>query len=493
MNLNELKKYAHAGVNVLLTGTHGVGKTAMVKEVFGDVFGEQFVKWRYFSASTLDPWVDFIGVPKNYTNAAGKEVIGIIPPDHFTGDEDIEALFFDEINRAEEKTLNALMELIQFRSINGRKFPNLKCVWAAENPANDEDNKYMVEELDPAQRDRFNIQLVIPNKIPRSYFVKKYGKETTDIASEWWKKYKDDISPRRLEMMLDGNNAGFNLSHYVDSAKINTKSLQDNLEIVKDMDTVKAALKSNDNEKIREFLTIQNIDQYSAVLSKYGKELVGDKYKFLDAENIKLLSKKVKDKSYSEKLRMEYIGISNSTFELPADSGIKDNSDFDEAEKEVVLNALKETNGDSAFFKSQYVDTNLHFVFQTSEMNNYANILKAIESFVLKHRIKNVTTTDWKTIIKRNFVHNGSRSYVDFMNMLAKILVYGVSSRGMGAYMNCYEFYRKVIGSSDMRKILEITDNKRYEKAKRIYRYADGRNAAAFLPDLNSVFGKVNE
>ena len=493
MNLNELKKYAHAGVNVLLTGTHGVGKTAMVKEVFGDVFGEQFVKWRYFSASTLDPWVDFIGVPKNYTNAAGKEVIGIIPPDHFTGDEDIEALFFDEINRAEEKTLNALMELIQFRSINGRKFPNLKCIWAAENPANDEDNKYMVEELDPAQRDRFNIQLVIPNKIPRSYFVKKYGKEATDIASEWWKKYKDDISPRRLEMMLDGNNAGFNLSHYVDSAKINVKSLQDNLEIVKDMDTVKAALKSNDSEKIREFLTIQNIDQYSAVLSKYGKELVGDKYKFLDAENIKLLSKKVKDKSYSEKLRMEYIGYSNGMGAWGDVVSEDISPGLDEAEKELVLSALKETNGDSTFFKSRFVDTNLNFVFQTSEMNNYANIVKAIDSFAMKHIIRNVTTTDWKSLIRRNSVRNGSRAHVDFMNMLAKILVYGVSSRGMGAYMKCYEFYRKVIGSSDMRKVLEINSNKRYEIAKKIYRYADGRIDFSALPDLNFVFGKGNE
>ncbi len=48
------------GFNVLLVGGHGVGKTAMVKEVF-DGLGWT---WKYFSASTIDPWVDLVGVPK---------------------------------------------------------------------------------------------------------------------------------------------------------------------------------------------------------------------------------------------------------------------------------------------------------------------------------------------------------------------------------------------------------------------------------------------
>ena len=46
--------------NVLFLGKHGVGKTAIVKEAFE----RHNLKYRYFSASTMDPWVDFIGVPK---------------------------------------------------------------------------------------------------------------------------------------------------------------------------------------------------------------------------------------------------------------------------------------------------------------------------------------------------------------------------------------------------------------------------------------------
>ena len=49
--------------NVLFIGRHGVGKTAIVK----DAFERRSINYRYFSASTMDPWVDFVGVPKEKT------------------------------------------------------------------------------------------------------------------------------------------------------------------------------------------------------------------------------------------------------------------------------------------------------------------------------------------------------------------------------------------------------------------------------------------
>ena len=134
-----LKIFARRKKNVLLRGRHGVGKTALIKETFNEVFGEMGKNWLYFSASTLDPWTDLIGIPKNFTRPDGVEVFKLIPPEHFTGEEDIRAVFFDEINRTpDNKTLNAIMEFIQFKSINGRKFKNLEVVWGAENPAEDQ-------------------------------------------------------------------------------------------------------------------------------------------------------------------------------------------------------------------------------------------------------------------------------------------------------------------------------------------------------------------
>jgi hypothetical protein len=54
-------------VNVLFRGRHGVGKTTMVI----DALNRKKLNWLYFSTRTMDPWVDFIGVPKEHKDADG--------------------------------------------------------------------------------------------------------------------------------------------------------------------------------------------------------------------------------------------------------------------------------------------------------------------------------------------------------------------------------------------------------------------------------------
>lgn len=282
LNTATLKRYATEGYNVLLSGGHGVGKTAIIKEVFGKEFGEHDVSWKYFSASTLDPWVDFIGIPKNYTNDNGKEVFKIIPPEHFTGDEKIEALFFDEINRADEKTLNALMELIQFKSINGRKFPHLKCVWAAENPHDDQDHEYSVKPLDPAQRDRFQIQLDVPYELNKEYFTKKYGKDYFDISKGWWQKNKKVISPRKLDDMLTGHLKGFSLLDFSNKCTA-TRELQFNLDSISDLKQLKTIADSGDENAIKQYFTLDKIRSYEKILKKEHK-LIEKFFIYMDKE-----------------------------------------------------------------------------------------------------------------------------------------------------------------------------------------------------------------
>ena len=127
MNLkpNNFDFWIENNLNVLLRGKHGVGKTAMVV----DAFERNNLKYKYFSASTMGPWVDFIGVPKEKTDENGNSYLDLVRPQEFQDDE-VEAIFMDEFSRAHKKVRNAVMELIQFKSINGRKFKNLKIVWA---------------------------------------------------------------------------------------------------------------------------------------------------------------------------------------------------------------------------------------------------------------------------------------------------------------------------------------------------------------------------
>ncbi|MFA7407698.1 MAG: MoxR family ATPase [Anaerolineaceae bacterium] len=268
-----LKTYAKAGLNVIMTGKHGVGKTAVIKKVFEEVFGAHREKWMYFSASTLDPWVDVIGIPKNYTRPDGKEVFGIIPPEHFSGDEEIEAVFFDEINRADPKTLNALMEMIQFKSINGRKFPHLKVVWAAENPDDDADAQYSTRPLDPAQKDRFQIQLNFPNVLNKDYFEKKYGAETFLHVKEWWEPNKDKCSPRKLDDILAGYFRGFNILDF--STSIQTlNELQFVLDTMGNLEEMKQVSASGDRDMIRSYFTLDKLRTNEKLLKKDRKKQV---------------------------------------------------------------------------------------------------------------------------------------------------------------------------------------------------------------------------
>lgn len=110
------------------------------------------------------------------------------------------------VHNSPKKVRNAVMELIQFKSINGKKFPNLRMVWAAINPDDDPDAVYDVDKLDPAQIDRFQVKISVPYKPSVRYFTEHFGAENAKAAVEWWTGLSDDakklISPRRLDYAI---------------------------------------------------------------------------------------------------------------------------------------------------------------------------------------------------------------------------------------------------------------------------------------------------
>lgn len=199
-SLDNIEKYLDKEMNVLLIGKHGIGKTSIVQKLFTSRFKD---RWKYFSAAVMDPFLDFVGVPEKITDDKGVSYLELVRPKEFQ-DDNVEAIFMDEYNRAPKKILAATMELIQFKSINGRKFNNLKVVWAAINP--DDLKEYDVEKLDPAIQDRFQIQIEMPYLLDKDYFTNKFGQEVAGSAIEWWSeldaKAKDSVSPRRLEYAL---------------------------------------------------------------------------------------------------------------------------------------------------------------------------------------------------------------------------------------------------------------------------------------------------
>ena len=188
-----LKAYAEHHLNVLFTGSAGIGKTSMVTQLKDDLD----LRYKYYSASTLDVWLELIGVPvPNHKD----RVIELYKPKDIM---EAEFIFFDEINRASPRVLNAIHEIVQFKSVNGERLPNLKMVWGARNPSN---GKYNVDDLDPALEDRFHIYMNLKASFNMDYMTTKMKEETAKVLRSWWRQDMNEdqrelVSPRRLEYM----------------------------------------------------------------------------------------------------------------------------------------------------------------------------------------------------------------------------------------------------------------------------------------------------
>ena len=188
--------YLDNNMNIMLIGLHGTGKT---QSIF-DLAKSRGIKVKYYSCATLDPYTDLVGVPVPQKDENGVDFLKMIRPREV---DEAELIFFDEFNRADSKTINAVFEIIQFRSINGEPLPNLRCCWAAMNPP---DKDYNVEELDPALMDRFDAFIEMKPKPSVQYMSQKMPKEVAKALKDWWdeqnrkkRDFKDYVSPRRLE------------------------------------------------------------------------------------------------------------------------------------------------------------------------------------------------------------------------------------------------------------------------------------------------------
>lgn len=191
------EEYLHHNLNLLIIGRHGTGKTESVMQLAE----AHNLNMKYYSCSTLDPYTDLVGVPVPHTDKEGKEYLKMIRPQDI---DQAEFIFFDEFNRADRKTHNAIFEIVQFRTINGESLPNLRCCWAAMNPP---ELDYQVEDIDQALIDRFDLFITIEPQPSISYMSRFMDPAIAEALHSWWSERPEHstgeyyISPRRLMKM----------------------------------------------------------------------------------------------------------------------------------------------------------------------------------------------------------------------------------------------------------------------------------------------------
>jgi hypothetical protein len=267
----KLSFYAKNNFNVMLVGKHGIGKTSAIKQAWeenGLVIGKNAL---YFSGATIDAHTQLLGIPYK-----GVEYLTFMLPQYFAED-NVEAIFVDEYNRADKDTMNALMELIQFKSINGKKLNKLRFVWSAINPESD---GYSVGDLDKAQADRFQSHLHLPYEADGAYFTRTYGDIGT-IFCNWYnikesipENFRDDVSPRRLEYAIQVYLAGGDLNDVLPE-QCNVKMLHEMLHGEEAMSKVELILNGEDFDvQEKDLITwFSDPNNISVLKSKYGVTL----------------------------------------------------------------------------------------------------------------------------------------------------------------------------------------------------------------------------
>lgn len=199
-------------ITPLVSGKHGIGKSAMIKSIADDLGGVCIT----VEGGTLKEG-EITGLPYQYKDDNGKikfrflpyyaveriqneekrlfEASGRVPDEStaLTGDENryamndlssaerVEAIrsgkvhpviiFIDEINRTENTVYKELMNILLTRSVNGYQFPWWVLFVGAMNPST-QNSVYATNEMDPAQLDRF-IKIKVGDSTPEWL---KFGK-----------------------------------------------------------------------------------------------------------------------------------------------------------------------------------------------------------------------------------------------------------------------------------------------------------------------------
>lgn len=189
------------GINVFFEGVPGTGKTSKIKAYLA----KHNTDVVYYSVPALSPEDLHVPFP-----AADGSVLEIMPQAKLVStpaNGGKKVIVLDEVCRGVRRTQNALMEVIQERTVGGQVIPGLAGNIGINNPKAVAGFKLDVGKSDMAQATRWTLSIQLNNVETgwSGYLYETYGDEITPFI-EWWQDDLDDlgrvlITPRTIERL----------------------------------------------------------------------------------------------------------------------------------------------------------------------------------------------------------------------------------------------------------------------------------------------------
>lgn len=154
VSTKELSKHVAGTIEIggalMVAGQRGSGKTEIMKaETAASGCLEAYV-----NLSVMER-VDMGGYPDMMSSKEGKKFIDYLLPAFFKpmieGDQPV-VLLLDEVDKADQSLQAPLLELVQFRSVNGRKLKNLKAILATGNLISEGGSRPSIPLLDRVEK-----------------------------------------------------------------------------------------------------------------------------------------------------------------------------------------------------------------------------------------------------------------------------------------------------------------------------------------------------
>ncbi|HHG84033.1 MAG TPA: ATPase [Bacteroidetes bacterium] len=163
---------------ICIWGQRGIGKTQLVEQIAANVG----CKWAYIAPAQFEEMGDLLGMPQVVEGADGQNATHFVAPEWVPREEGPGILLIDDVNRADDRILRGIMQLLQNYELVSWKLPK---GWHIVLTANPDGGDYSVTPMDFAMLTRMM-------HITMIFEVKRWA---------WWAE-KSQVDPRGINFVL---------------------------------------------------------------------------------------------------------------------------------------------------------------------------------------------------------------------------------------------------------------------------------------------------